>query len=262
MGVGVVACAGGEVKTPAGDTDLWDTDGGAGDSDVAGADTDTGLFAETGLFDTDAPSDTDTAQPTDTDLPTATSLAVGDLVLTEVMIEPSLSDCATMAYGQYVELKNATDHVVNLQGLVLRYGARTHVVTERALLQPGAYAVGRPDTTACAGYPPSFLSDFTYSTLVVLMAQGSDTTVRLQRPDSVLVDSVDYGRWELGGSAVRVLPGHAAQLKAGAEDATSNDAPDGWCSADEALGTSLPVEEATFGTPGRQAQGCASAPAP
>ena len=255
-----IACAGG--KGPSVDTDVGDTDGAGVDTDIAAGDGDTALFIETAVPDTEPPTPSDTSQPTDTDPPDAFHLSFGDLVLTEFMFEPSANDCAATLSGQYIELKNVTDHAVNLQNLVLRFGVHSQTVTQRVILQPGAYAVGRPDTTACVGYPPSFVDDFTYSTLVELMAEGSNTTLRLQRPDTILIDSVNYNGWQLGGPGVRVLPGHAAHLNAGVEDAVSNDRPDAWCSADEALGTSAPTEAATFGTPGRQAQGCASVPAP
>ncbi len=257
-----VACASGGDKPQGGGTDAEDTDGLVADTDVADGDTDTALFAETGLFDTDAPTPTDTSQPADTDPPTAAGLAFGDLVLTELMIEPSTLDCDPVLTGQYIELKNATDHVVNLQGLVLRFGQASDAVAQDVRVQPGAYVVGRPDTTACPGFPPSFSADFTYAASVVLSAQGPSTTVQILTPQSITIDSVNVNPWALGGPSARFLSGHAAHLNAGAEDAASNDLPSNWCSADESLGTSLPVEDATFGTPGRAAQGCESVPTP
>ena len=255
-----IACAGG--KGPSADTDVGDTDGAGADTDVAAGDGDTALFIETAVPDTEPPTPSDTSQPTDTDPPDAFHLSFGDLVLTEFMFEPSANDCAGTLSGQYIELKNVTDHAVNLQNLVLRFGVHSQTVTQRVILQPGAYAVGRPDTTACVGYSASFVADFTYTASLALTALGVARPLDLRSRNGIQIDSVNYDAWQLGGPGVRVLPGHAAHLNAGAEDAASNDRPEAWCSADEALGTSAPTEAATFGTPGRQAQGCASVPAP
>ncbi len=274
-----ITCPGRDTDDPDADTDTTVDDTDKPDTDVVDTDTDTVDTTDTDTGDSDVvdsdtnnpdtfPPDSDTIDsdsdtvPNDTGIDTdikiidGKTMQFGDLVLSEVMVTPSFDDCSNEAYGQYIEMKNATDHELNLQFVVVRYGARSFTVTSQVLVQPGAYAIGRPSFAACAGYLPSFHADFTYSSNIVFTSAGSNTTLSLLRPDSVTIDTVNFSTWQFGPSPERFTRGYSVHLTPGKEDASSNDFPDSWCLADELLGIDIPGKSPSYGTPARQAHGC------
>lgn len=243
------------------DTDVPDTDPGDTDTDTDPGDTDTAHTGSTGDTHTgdttvDTDTDTDSGDTTiDTDPPKAGDLLFGDVVITEVMVTPSPDDCASDGQGQYIEIKNATDQLINLQDLIIRYGARQHRILTPVLVAPGAYVIGRPNLPACSGYPPSFVAAFTYASTIVFSSTGA-TSITLQTPSLITLDSVNFDLWQFGVAPERFTRGYSVHLTGGAEDASSNDLADSWCLADEIFTAVLPNKVSTFGTPGDQATGC------
>ncbi len=230
---------------------------------IAGASVDRGspgvangrCFSETGLVvvidtdDTDVvvdPEESGLFVDTDSDLPTgsgtpASSLLAGDLVLTELMVDPF--DCLD-AEAEYIEVFNASGDEVDLNGLVVEIerGDGTidsWTVTGARNVLDGDYAVGvRAHANRCYGYP----AEFGYQTHGMDNAGG---IVRL-KAGSTVIDSFDYG-------SVGAIPvGASLQLDADAIDASSNDLADNWCASVASIAGAV-VDR---GTPGRPNETC------
>jgi len=196
------------------------SDGAAADSGDAGAD---GGNADGGNTDGGSP------------LP-----GPGELVLTELMIDPS---AVGDAQGEWVELYNPTDRSIELAGLVLGDdNIDAWVLTDSVALAPGAWAVLCAAETdnggaACAG-------TFRYNTLGggFALANAGDEVV-LRTGDGLLVDRTSYG-------AEAVVPGASLGLSPAALDAVSNDGAGAWCAQHS------PMSGGDRGTPGRPNDPC------
>ena len=229
------------------DTDLLDSDTSdtvvmhtdTGDSGETDTDTDTETDTETDTdTDTDTDADTDTDTDTDTEPPGPTSvtdMSRGDLVITELMIRP---DACPDSQAEYVEIKNLSAEVVDLDGLELGDGSQSYTISTSVLVQPDAYVVGvRSSTTRC---DYGFTADFEYSN-VTLEDSGGLFEIS---SGAVTFDTVDFDAFALVG-------GHALHLQAGSETETDNDAAAAWCDAITLLGSTT-----DYGSPGIQADGC------
>lgn len=67
-----------------------------------------------------------------------TGLAYGDIVISEVMANPS--NVAGLPEAEYIEIYNRTDSVINTDKWTLRYG-KTSYSMDGGILQPGAYVI-------------------------------------------------------------------------------------------------------------------------
>ncbi|HYW97008.1 MAG TPA: DUF4493 domain-containing protein [Bacteroidales bacterium] len=78
--------------------------------------------------------------------PSPGAIAYGELLITEVMANPSaMSD----TYGEWFEIYNNSDHVINLQDVVIdRDGTNQHTITGQMALSPGQYLVLSKTDTA------------------------------------------------------------------------------------------------------------------
>ena len=119
--------AGSDAETDAGDTDAGDGDAGdGGGSD--GGETDAGEAGVDGGEDAG-----------DSGSSTAIKPAQGDVVISEVMYNPS---AAAETDAEWIELYNTTAEPRLLGGLVLKDGAdRTHTIRPGLVIAPGAYVV-------------------------------------------------------------------------------------------------------------------------
>lgn len=173
-----------------------------------------------------------TQDPTD---PPAGALGYGDLLITEIMYNPSaLSD----TYGEWIEIYNHSDHPVNLQNLVVaRDTVNRHTIGAPIELAPGAFFVlMRSDTATDAANSYIYGSDLSLSnTGAVLSLYNQDTGTGA----GALIFSVDYGSngFPAGtGASIGLDPGMTNPA-----DAISGTS---WCTATSAYNTG------DLGTPG------------
>lgn len=147
----------------------------------------------------------------------------GAVVLSEVMSDPNLlSD----TQGEWIELHNPTDRVVDLQGCLIDDGGTARLVAEPLPLAPGGHV------TIARAASPGFVPD-----LVMPMSLGNDGDVLVILCDGVEIDRVVYGPgFPLGAGA-------SMSLDPGSSDAASNDAAGAWCFAETSYAFGL-------GTPG------------
>ncbi|MDP6932189.1 MAG: MopE-related protein [Myxococcota bacterium] len=162
-------------------------------------------------------------------------LSAGDLVLTEIMVDPA--DCGDFK-AEYFEIYNSTASPVNLQGLELDIASgSSETVDETAVIGPGDYAVvaRRPSATQCHGLDADALTD-------IKLANGGD--VLSIGYGSTTFDEVDYGGWT-------VPSGASLALDPDSVDASDNDDEDSWCAA-----TSTISGATDLGTPGVANDSC------
>jgi hypothetical protein len=165
----------------------------------------------------------------------AGALHGGDLIIHEVMVSPD--GCGPQ--GQYLELINATDAEVDLQGLILSDGTGTWTVTA-GTIPARAFGLGRPaGSTGC--YPRE--ADFTWEGLTFSHDPGARVVV--SNAASVL-DAVNLAGWADGdGRAWALRPDHVST--------TGNDPASAWCLSDDAIAS---LDD--FGSPGGPNVSCAS----
>ena len=107
------------------------------------------------------------------------------LVINEIMYNPKASDDDL---GEWVELHNAGDAPVDLDGWTLRdNGSNSHVISSSVVVAPGAYSVlGRSgDSSGNGGYTPAY----TYADF--FLANSADSVV-LEDPSGAIVDQLSY----------------------------------------------------------------------
>ena len=131
-------------------------------------------------------------------------IAYGDLLITEIMYDPSaMSDTD----GEWFEIYNHSSAGVNLQNLVLeRNGTNRHVITDSLILSPGSYFVfARTDSAAHATNQYVYGSAITLpNTGAVLSISNQDT----QTGPGALIFSVDYSDAGFpSGSGVSIILG-------------------------------------------------------
>ncbi len=115
----------------------------------------------------------------------AASVAPGDLIISEVMVDP---DAASDTYGEWFEIHNLTGNSLNLDGLTLSdNGSNLHVIDNGGslIIDPYGYLVfGRSgDQTINGGYTP----DYVYTNFVlsnsgdeIIISNASVEIVRLE----------------------------------------------------------------------------------
>jgi hypothetical protein len=162
-----------------------------------------------------------------------TVVAVGDLVVTEIMFDPA---GVVDNLGEWFEVRNIAAYAIPLAGLVLSDGTGTHTVSGTGSIAAGDWFVfGINSNTASNG---GATVDYQYTTLTLPNTGALGTRVSV---DGVLIDGVAYtvpGGWTEGNSMTL----NPAFLTAVGNDTAAN-----WCPARAAdtYGTS-----GNHGTPG------------
>ena len=172
---------------------------------------------------TPTPTPTPTATPTPVG-PTVSSVEVGEVFVTEMMVNPSaVSDAA----GEWFEIYNSRSDVgVDINGWTIRdLGSNSHVIDAGGLLRvpPLGYMVlGRsPDS----GQNGGVAVDYRYSTFS--LSNSADEIVLVDASDNV-VDAVVY-------TSAIVTSGASTSLSPSAFDAVSNDTETNWCASSSSL---------------------------
>jgi len=121
--------------------------------------------------------------------PPAGAIAYGELLITEIMANPSaLSDTE----GEWFEVFNNSDHIINLQNLVLeRDDINRHVIADAIELAPaGYYILARTDLASEA------TNSYTYGSAITLSNTGAVLSIYNEGSESdpgALIFSLDYG---------------------------------------------------------------------
>ncbi len=168
------------------------------------------------------------------------AIGPGDLVITEVMQNPAaVSD----GKGEWFEVYNATDHDIDLQGVVIRddsVASEMHTIGASVVVAPGAYAVlGNNADMATNG---GVAVDYAYDT--VTLGNGSDGIVL--EYNGVVIDQVV---WDNGATFPDPV-GASMSLDPTALDATANDDGSNWCEG------YTPYGDGDLGTPGAANPAC------
>jgi hypothetical protein len=185
--------------------------------------------------DTDADSHPGAAERSDgrdndcDDLTDEDDLIVGDLVITELMVNPAaLSD----PLGEWIEVANTSDGVRYLGGLTLSTDTSSHTITDSALtIEPGAVVL--------LGASGALSPVYTYEDLS-LSNEGGTLTLSAE---GRLIDTMTWNTQEGGGSW---------SLDPLAWSAEDNDEGAWWCVSSPSL------SGADAGSPGAENEGCPS----
>jgi hypothetical protein len=164
----------------------------------------------------------------------------GELLITEIMYDPTaLADAA----GEWFEIYNNTNHVINLKNLVIAKGdTEQHIITDSLDLQPGTYQVLTRTETTLTG------EKYIYGTSISLNNTGAILSVSnfgTDGTDGTLICSVNYGAQDFpsaSGASICLDPDHL--------NATDVSAGTAWC-----VSTSL-YDTGDLGTPGTANDNC------
>ncbi|MFT7578751.1 MAG: hypothetical protein ACI9MR_000409 [Myxococcota bacterium] len=157
---------------------------------------------------------------------------VGDLVITEIMTNPAVSD----ATGEFFELYNVSADRVNLEGLTVQDDdGEDFVVTGEFVVEPGAYAVFIRDGDLNVNGQIPF--DYVYGNA---MAMSPNDELVILRDDT----EIDRVVWVSSMWPVDTMARSMA-LDPGALTASANDDPDNWCLSTSVIDSS----QATPGDP-------------
>ena len=150
----------------------------------------------------------------------ADGIEQGDLVITELMIG---SESCPDAQGEYVEIFNTTNRMINLRGLVFQSGATRYTVPNDTFLDPQRFAVGFSGAGADCGY--SFEYIWRHGDAVQLANGGSRIALKNRLWD---IDVVDTSGWRFIPNRV-APPGRSLQLDPAKQTVADNDAKSAWC---------------------------------
>jgi len=170
---------------------------------------------------------------------TIADLAHGDLIITEVMIDPVAVDDA---YGEWFEIYNNSEAEVNLYGLILKdLGTDTYTVSSDLVLDVDSTALLAVNTNSArnGGLPTVNLH---YKRTNLRMDNTADEVVLSN--GSTTIDEMTYTKtsgWVAGASW---------SLDPSQLDATANDADSAWCAGITAYGSG------DLGTPGAANESC------
>jgi len=208
--------------TPIDTVDTMDT-GDIIDSHTGDSSTDTSV--DTGESDSD----------TDLVLPGPDQLGANDLVITEIMINPT--QC-TDPRGEYVEVVYQGTGPADLAGLVLANGVGDTVTLA------GPFVVNPNDRVALYAAPRFTQPCYAFPT----GSQGYDASLSFPQGGDILSLRDSTGR-ELDGidyAALGAIPEGASLEYTGALDSTANDSADAWCAGIDLIAGA----NADLGTPG------------
>ena len=175
------------------------------------------------------------------DTVTLDALSAGDLLLTELMVDP---DAVKDDYGEFFEIYNRSGQDVDLEGLVVTAELSDVSFTVLGALQveAGARVVfgreGDPDINGGLTLDYDYRGDFTLD--------NDAETITLSFGD-VILDSVPYDK----DAYFPHKDGFSASLDDAFLDADANDEGQHWCSSATAL------DSGDYGTPGEDNDACA-----
>jgi hypothetical protein len=166
--------------------------------------------------------------------PPVGDLAYGDLLITEIMFNPSaLSDTE----GEWFEIYNNSGQPVNLGNLILgRDDINRHTISDSIILQPGDYFVFERSDTA------TNFDGYNYGSGILLPNTGAILSIFNEGTETnpgTLIFSVDYG-----GAGFPSATGASIGLDPGLLNATDAVLGTSWCVAITAFTTG------DLGTPG------------
>lgn len=169
---------------------------------------------------------------------TIAQMQVGDVIITEIMDDPS---SVTDGFGEWFEVFNTTNIPIDLEGLLVRHnaGALNFTVTGSLVIQPQGYLVfAKNGNTAVNG---GVTADFDYDNTFAL----NNTT------DSIILDNgpLDIDRVIYNATFPNPV-GSSMELDIQTYTSTSNDVGGNWCSS------ITPLSGGDNGTPGADNQDC------
>ena len=144
----------------------------------------------------------------------ADSLIAGDLVITELMINPD--DCGD-SQAEWIEFENQSGAKLDLQNLVISSNSGSYTITGSKFVAKGQRVLAyRNSGGQCYG-----MNEDVFYGANIGMNNTSDT-IELENTTGI-IDQVDYDGWVLPAA------GRSLQLSINDLDATSNDSPGSWC---------------------------------
>ncbi len=169
-----------------------------------------------------APRDSSDLQGYSSDVVRAEDLLPGELVITELMINPNDADCSPESEGEYIEIFNPGLQPVDLRGLTIRDHADTSSEVEfMTLVGPGEYVLGVNSPLANFCYADSAVeADFDF--YPDLNNTGDSVSLAFGQ---TVVDAVDFFAWQ------NLPAGASLSLKSGFVSSSANDSESAWCSA-------------------------------
>jgi FG-GAP repeat len=185
--------------------------------DIGSADADGGAASETGL----------------------SALGVGDLLLTELMVDPT--QCLD-ENAEYIEVLNTTSEAVDLEGLVVTDGSGlSSTLATSVWVEAGGRVVGlRGSGTSLDSSCYGFNADFRYDASIELSNRGGSISIGSA---TEVFDTVDFEGWDLPSAA-------SLNLRDDATTALDNDSEANWCEASTA------ISRLDAGTPGAANDSC------
>jgi len=167
-------------------------------------------------------------------------LKSGDLLITEIMYDPTaLSDAA----GEWFEIYNTTDQTLNLLNLVIvKNGTDRHIIGESVTVSPGSYLVLARTENAVPGDP------YVYGTGISLNNTGAILSISnygTDGTDGSVICSVDYGGQDFPSGT-----GASIGLNPGSLNITGEATGTSWCVATSVYNTG------DNGTPGMSNDRC------
>ncbi|HFC08306.1 MAG TPA: lamin tail domain-containing protein, partial [Chloroflexi bacterium] len=143
---------------------------------------------------TPTPTPTPTTRPTSTASPTPTPHAVRAVLISEI----AWAGTAASANDEWIELYNATDHAIDLDGWHLTAADGTpHIVLHGTIPAHGFYLLERTDDSTVADIP----ADQIYTGAL----ENGGESLTLTDPSGAIIDTAnaDGGAWPAGNAASR-----------------------------------------------------------
>lgn len=164
----------------------------------------------------------------------ADQLGAGDLVIHEIMVNPT--DCPD-ENGEYLEIYNNTNDKIELFGLKISDNSQSTEVIKGVTIPANGLVLGvrKPVTTHCYGGLPF---DFQYRD-IELGNVGDNLTISNA---SGTIDTVDFSTWS-------VPKGASMALISGNRTSSDNDVEANWCISGTTI-TDGVVTYADYGSPG------------
>lgn len=165
-------------------------------------------------------------------------IAVGDLVITEIMPDP---DAVDGDFGEFLEIVSVADGDLDLAGLSIMDSDGDGFTLPALSIAPGQRVLFAPNADQAQN--GGLVVDYAYDVESFKLGNEGDTVVLTS--GATVVDSVVYEEVSWG-----VVEGYSLQLSPDATDATSNDSLENWCVSNTTYGAG------DYGTPGAENHGC------
>ena len=163
--------------------------------------------------------------------PTMDDMNVGDVYITEFMVDPN--DCSD-SLGEYIEIFNNSGGNLDLNGLKISDESTSWTYAGSTVIADQTYALlGRSDLSGCHSVAP----DVIYSGSLSLNQNGDTITIANGIED---LDVVDYNGWTINAGA-------SLQLNTDYFDQVLNDNEHNWCDSRDIIAGATPDDT---GSPG------------